>query len=498
MFPKELKNAVISDPDNPVVEADSGKYRGIKSDGHFIFRGITYGKAERFRKAVPPERADGITDAVVYKGVCCQIGTAIEPDNYFIPHMWYPQSEDCLHLNIWTPELHPASGKAVIVWIHGSGYDRGSAIEQYAYDGGNLASNKDTVVVSVNHRLHALGFLDLSHWNEAYADSGNLGIRDLLLALQWIRRNIAAFGGDPDKVTLAGQGSGADKILTIMQCPEADGLYSRVVLQSPVCLSSDRRVTREHARQMASLVLKELGLENGTPEDLESLPFYRLAKSCARAATAFREKNGFDYIWAPVADGRLFSTTVPEGGFRKEAADIPMLLGSNEGEFRSLAYTRGHPSSAHNGLDDFVRETCLSLVEQRKALSGAATYLYLFAPKLPAFGGVSAWHCAEIPFVFLNAGYMEATYEPGVTEALQESMATCWTDFARSGNPSPSWPPVEQDGLSAEFLQDGFALVRAEASSFRPELPEGIGLEDRSVYGGSLIVADPLEKKGKR
>ena len=144
-----------------------------------------------------------------------------------VPHMYWSEKEDCQNLNIWTPSIRDGRKRPVMVWLHGGGFSAGSSIEQLAYDGENLSRAGDVVVVSVNHRLNVLGYLDLSPFGEKYQDSANAGNLDLIAALEWIRDNIEGFGGDPENVTLFGQSGGGVKVWSLLQMPEADGLFHK-------------------------------------------------------------------------------------------------------------------------------------------------------------------------------------------------------------------------------------------------------------------------------
>ena len=211
MFPRKLKSQVICNIDEPIVETKAGKLRGLIADGTYIFRGIRYAEAERFHLPRPVRPWEGVKNAIAFGPVCPEESTPIARDQYYVPHYHHMQSEDCQYLNIWTRSVDREAKKPVMVWIHGGLFDTGSGIELYAYDGEELAAFGDVVVVSLNHRLNVLGFLDLSAYGEEYRYSGNVGMADIVEALRWVRENIAAFGGDPDNVTLFGQSGGGQK-----------------------------------------------------------------------------------------------------------------------------------------------------------------------------------------------------------------------------------------------------------------------------------------------
>ena len=216
----------------PVVQTKAGKLRGFRIDGVYAFHGVKYADAKRFQQPEPVQPWEGIKNALAY-GYVCPMLKQDEPNNeLMVPHRYWPLDENCQYLNIWTKSLDPSAKKPVLVWLHGGGFAAGSSIEHIAYEGENMSRYGDVVVVSLNHRLNILGYLDLSPFGEKYANSGNAGSADMVAALQWIHDNIAGFGGDPDNVTLFGQSGGGMKVWTLMQTPAADGLFHKGIVQS--------------------------------------------------------------------------------------------------------------------------------------------------------------------------------------------------------------------------------------------------------------------------
>ena len=215
------------------VDTKEGKVRGYEHKGIQIFKGIPYAHAKRFHA---PERVahwDGELDCTSY-GYVCPLLSMPKPNNeLLVPHRYWVMDEDCMNLNLWTPACDDKK-RPVIVWLHGGGFEAGSAIEHWAYEGENMCREADCVVISINHRLNILGYLDLSDYGEEYEDSGNNGTNDMIKALEWIRDNVALFGGDPGNVTLFGQSGGGMKITTLMQTPAADGLFHRGLIMSGV------------------------------------------------------------------------------------------------------------------------------------------------------------------------------------------------------------------------------------------------------------------------
>ncbi|MBR3060718.1 MAG: carboxylesterase family protein [Oscillospiraceae bacterium] len=187
-----------------VAKTADGLLRGFFLDGLYIFQGVKYADAGRFQAPAPVKPWEGIREATNYGYICPVANEPMPTGELLIPHRFWPSNEHCQYLNIWTPSLERGAKKPVIVWLHGGGYSSGSSIEQVAYEGDALAEYADAVVVTLNHRLNILGFLDMSSFGEKYRNSVNAGMADIVEALRWVKRNIAAFGGDPENVTLIG------------------------------------------------------------------------------------------------------------------------------------------------------------------------------------------------------------------------------------------------------------------------------------------------------
>lgn len=297
-----------------VVDTRAGKWRGRVDAGIHIFKGIRYGadtSRRRFLPPVTPQTWTGVRDAIEFGPVAPQPSSGGRPIG-----------EDCLHLNVWTPGLRANARRPVMVWFHGGAYSSGTSNE-IETDGQRLSRRGDVVVVTVNHRLNAFGYLYLAEFGGPdLADSGNAGQLDLILALEWVRDNIAGFGGDPGNVTIFGHSGGGAKSATLMAMPAARGLFHRVATHSGQQITASRTATATtHARAL----LTALGLEPSRVNDLRTLPMEQLVKVSRAPA----------YL-GPVKDGRSLSRDPFDPDAPPQSAAIPMILGNTRDETRTL------------------------------------------------------------------------------------------------------------------------------------------------------------------
>ena len=265
----------ITTGDDCIVQVTSGKILGYNDAGIYTFKGVPYANAERFMPPQAPDSWDGIRKTQVYGPQAMQGQNMMwggQPSDYDFGFQFKKElnSEDCQMLNIWTPALD-GKKRPVFVWIHGGGYANGSAIFLPAQEGRALAEKGDIVVVTVNHRLNILGYIDLTALGGKYSESVNLGQQDLVKALEWIHGNIGRFGGDPDCVTIGGQSGGGGKTSTLMAMPSAKGLFHRAIVQSGSTL---RQQEPEQSRALGIAVVEELGLKPSPPagSDAEASP----------------------------------------------------------------------------------------------------------------------------------------------------------------------------------------------------------------------------------
>lgn len=462
--------------DVPVLETTSGKLKGYFYDGEYIFKGIPYAHADRFQMPVP-SKWEGIKDATSYGFVCPLMMQDTPSAELMVPHRYWPMDERCQNLNIWTKDLDENAKKPVIVWLHGGGYFAGSSIEQVAYDGFNMCMEGDVVVVSINHRLNILGYLDLSPFGEKYKNSGNAGHADMVAALQWVHDNIAHFGGDPENVTIFGQSGGGMKVADLMQIPAADGLFHKGLIMSgvgdetmlPSCVGSGEKIVEA--------MLAELGLSAADVEKLETLPYPELVKAYSKVMPAVAMTGAYVGNGPQVND--WFKGNPLQHGMREHAYEIPLMIGSVFGEFAFApaafdktvlteaemeaivgkvygehtkdileAFAKAYPGKNAAdvlNIDRVMRQPSKKLAAMHAKGEKAGTYLYNFTLEFPMMHKI-AWHCSDIPFFFHNTDKVEICGIPGVTEALEEKIFGAFMNFTRTGEPGqeklPAWPRV--------------------------------------------------------
>ena len=468
----------LCEKDSPIVQTKAGKLRGFVLDGTYTFYGIKYADAKRFQLPTEVEPWEGVKDALAYGYVCPMLHQDHPTNELMVPHRYWPLDEHCQYLNVWTQTLDAGAKKPVFVWLHGGGFAAGSSIEQVCYEGDNMSRYGDCVVVTINHRLNILGYLDLSPYGEKYKNSANAGNADMVAALKWVHDNIAAFGGDPDNVTIFGQSGGGMKVTCLLQTPAADGLFHRGIVMSGVAGKAFGGEPKGDGRTIVEALLKELGFGEGEVEKLETVPYYFLAEAYNKVSPAIREQ-GYYIGGNPIADD-FYMGNPADVGWTEHAKTVPVMVGSVMCEFafgpnvdRSASdeekakliaekygarsdelialYKKAYPGKDLADLlfvDSMFRGPTRDYAEQKAAAGGAPTYSYLFCFEFPIEGGKSAWHCSDIPFAFHNCERVAVCNVPGVSDKLEEQVFSAWINFGRYGNPNspclPKWDPCEK------------------------------------------------------
>lgn len=479
----------------PVVQTRAGKLKGYEFDGVFIFKGIPYATAKRFQKPEKVKPWEGVKEATSYGFVCPLLSQDTPSAELMVPHRYWPQDENCQNLNIWTNSLEKNAGKPVMVWLHGGGYTAGSSIEQAAYDGFSMCVHGDVVVVTVNHRLNILGFLDLSPYGEKYKNSGNEGLADLVAALQWIKENIEEFGGDQNNITLFGQSGGGMKVTGLMQIPEAVGLFHKAIVMSGVSDGKLMPTLPGDGKEIIGEVLNELNIPESEVERLETIPYYELARAYNKVCFTVAQKG--QYIGGTPMVNDYYKGEPLITGFTEFGKSIPLMVGSVFGEFSFRPYPFDKQELTalqtddilmkHYGedwekvkelfikaypeknpidviaLDRIFRQPSKALARLHAEGGKSPSYLYHFTLEFPYQRGKVAWHCSDIPFVFHNTNLVEICNIPGVSDELEDVIFKAVMQFARFGNPNhkgiPKWSPVTP-GDEATMIFDRKCEIR--------------------------------------
>ena len=521
---------VIASDSKTVVEIDTGKIRGFWHKGVYAFKGVPYGAStsgeNRFMAPAKPTPWPGIRNALMFGRACFQVGgdsahfnfdgknLATADEDAFLLNRGcgiLVPGEDCLRLNVWTPEINGPGRRPVMVYMHGGGFEVGFDMDLLSYDGENLARNNDVVVVTHNHRLNVFGYFNLRELGgEKYANSANAGLLDLVRVLEWVRDNIENFGGDSGNVTIFGQSGGGGKVIMLMAMPSAKGLFHRAAVQSGPIM---RGLPFDYTARIAAGVLQELGLTKASVDELQHVPVDRLAGAAAEAmrklappTPVFRRYFDRGGWWSPTVDG----TILPHDPFDPVApiisADIPFLTGSifhetvsglDHREANSMtaeelgqkmhqafgdrgaaiikAYRREYPKATPFGIYGAIsaepfRRCVVEQASRKAALGAAPAYTYMYSWRTPMLDDrPGSFHACEISFVFDNAELCDH-YSGMLPEALAlaKQISGAWVSFARTGNPNhaglPDWPAYS-DKKRATMIFDVPCSVRYDVES---------------------------------
>ncbi len=488
-----------------VANTQYGKVRGFVLRGINQFLGIPYGAdtsgKNRFMPPVKPEPWTDIKPTVWWGNTAPQIMEKRYSNAYasFVDHWNYDDvSEDCLKLNVWTPKID--SGKRpVVVWLHGGGFTNGNAIEQDGYHGENLSRLGDIVFCSINHRLGPFGY---SHLKAAggHPHSGNVGNLDMVAALEWVKNNIANFGGDPNNVTIIGQSGGGAKVTSLMNMPAAKGLFHKAVALSGTSLTG---VNKDYAEKLGLKVMEEAGLKPGEIEKLQQIPWRQYIDITTRAVEKFAEeakkmnisRGGF----SPVADGVTMNDQPFFSDPNHFSADIPLIINTTFHESSpsrtdakleeiSLAevvekikprfgadsakiveaYSQNFPKAKPVEVWAMIlsnRKGAIAAADAKVSQRKAPVYVSWFGWQPPLFDGrMRAFHCDDICFWFYNTDLM-LTHTGGGKRprSLSSKMAKSFLSFIKTGNPNggglPAWKPYTKENGETMILDDTCQLV---------------------------------------
>ncbi|MFN8356893.1 MAG: carboxylesterase family protein [Spirosomataceae bacterium] len=484
-----------------VANTSYGKVRGYILRGIHTFLGIPYGAdtggENRFMPPQKPKPWSDIKPAVWWGNSAPQIMEKRYADPYasFVDHWNYDDvSEDCLRINVWTPALDTKK-RPVIVWLHGGGFVNGNGVEQDGYHGENLARFGDVVFCSLNHRLGALGFTHLAGvGGEKFAASGNVGMLDIVAALEWVRDNIGNFGGDAGNVTIIGQSGGGAKVCTLMAMPSAKGLFHKAVALSGTSLGG---VNKEYAEKLGTMVLKEAGLGPNDLGKLQQIPWREYIDIANRAVTKMADEakrmNLARGGYAPVSDGKFLSEQSFFSSDAHFSADVPMIICSTFNESSPSrtdaklenvtldevkeklkprfaektsevvdAYAKAFPTKKPIEIWSMVvsnRKNAITTADT-KSKQKAPVYLAWFGWQPPLFDGrMRAFHCDDICFWFYNTDLMLTHTGGGARpRRLSEKMAKSFVNFAKTGNPNggglPNWPRYTSENGETMILDD--------------------------------------------
>jgi para-nitrobenzyl esterase len=514
-----------------IVQTKQGKIEGQPSKSAYSFLGIHYGAdtggKNRFLPPKPPESWSGVKKADQMGNRCPQpainmpgeMGTVLSFSDL-------PISEDCLVLNVFTPHVHDHAKRAVMVWLHGGGFFLGSGGDKY-YEGSNLAGKNDVVVVTLNHRLGAFGYLYLgSEAGPEYASSELTGMLDIVQALRWVKDNIAQFGGDPNNVTIFGQSGGGGKVCTLTAMPTAQGLFHKAIVESGASVHlgsiADAAATRD--KLLALLNMKSVDMDK-----LRSLSTQELNAANGKAGLL---------AFMPVVDGTIVSFSPFDPVASPLSAQVPIMVGSTKDEATNVFLTdptwqimtdadllkrvsasvgaerapkviEMYRSAAPNDkpmhlwtsivTDQMFTHNSIVLAERKVAQHAAPVYMYKIDWDSPVLGGkLRSPHAVELPFVFDNVDVSAGLVGAGPTQTqMAELMSRSFAAFARTGNPNvqgyPHWPAYTLEKRETFIYDIPPRVVSDPNNTYRAYWEEQA--KDTSVRHDASVLKDALSPK---
>jgi para-nitrobenzyl esterase len=467
----------------PVVKTTFGEISGSIIDSIFTFKGIPYAKAERFMPPQDPDTWDGVLDCNNFGPVAKQIVA------------WIPDStmdeKKLFNLNVWTQGISDGKKRPVMVWLHGGGFHVGSSNDPMTY-GKALAKKGDVVIVSVNHRLNILGYMDLSACGPNYAQSANVGMLDIVKALEWVKKNIESFGGDPSNVTIFGESGGGGKVGTLMCMPAAKGLFHKAIIQSGTLLNV---MTKEKSQALGLEVLKNLGLTPKDVKKLDTIAYANLVKAGNDAVLKISgpRKPGSPTMFgfAPSVDSVVLLQQPFSPGFANISNEIPLMMGSTLNELMPTVYAEksltldqakkrlskeyGNKTNQYIELfakayPDYTPQDLLSIdivfrpytirtADTRARQVSAPLYVYFLAWKSQVdSASKGSFHGLDLPLAFNNVD-LRADWTGNSKEAweLSDKMSSAWLNFAKTANPNvegklPEWKAyTAENGVTMYF-----------------------------------------------
>ncbi|HYQ58773.1 MAG TPA: carboxylesterase family protein [Draconibacterium sp.] len=479
-----------------VVSTKYGKVRGYIDDGVYAFKGIPYARAERFMPPEAPDKWDDVRQCTIYGPQAMQAKaqdwSGQSDVNFGLQFSVEPMDEkECFVLNVWSKGINDGKKRPVWFWIHGGAFSGGSGNQFPYFDGRALAEKGDIVVVTVNHRLNIMGFLDLRELGGKYSESVNVGMQDLVVALEWVRDNIENFGGDPNTVTINGQSGGGAKVNTLMAMPSAVGLFQRAIVQSGSIIEvGDNDISKAYGLAF----VKELGIT--TPDEYDKINDFTYDELVAAGRRANASLEGpVSFFMAPGQSPTLDGKYIVQQPFVPTPAefskDVTMLIGSNLNEFtynnRAIitpqtmsqvratlaenygaenvdkyiaAFKEAYPddNQSQHILTTTIRSTAIRQATIKQAQGGAPVYNYLFTWQSPPNNGsLGAAHGMELPFMFNNIA-MARNQTGGGKDAyeLSDKMSSAWINFVKTGDPNckelPKWKPyTPEEGATMIF-----------------------------------------------
>jgi para-nitrobenzyl esterase len=475
---------------NPVVKTSQGKISGFIDEGIYTFKGIPYAKAERFMPPQQPDAWKGVRECMNFSKIAMQVNS------------WSPDSvmdeKELFTLNVWSQGLNDGTKRAVMVWLHGGGFSTGASDDPISH-GKLLAKTGDVVLVSVNHRLNILGFLDLSACSDAYAQSANIGMLDIVEALKWVQQNIEKFGGDPNNVTIFGESGGGGKVGTLMCMPPAKGLFHKAIIQSGTLINV---MTKEKSTALGLAVLEVLGLTPDQVNQLDTIPYKKLVeagnKAMANTVGTRRPGTPTMFGFGPVPDGKDLLQQPFTPDFSDLSKEVPLLIGTTLNELVRTSYgekdltleqakerlkqtygdrtdeyvalyAKAYPNFTPQDLlsiDLVFRPNTIMVADARATKNQAPVYAYLLTWKSPVDNGTrGSFHGVDIPLAFNNIELGKHwTGSSDDAQQLANKMSDAWINFAKTGNPNvegvlPAWKAYTQENGETMIFDSECSIV---------------------------------------